>query len=134
MEELRAEGPLLVVDAGDFAWKSPHISTARLPQQRRKAQLQLEAFGLVGIDGLTPGDGDLVLGANQVVWRGIALPAWVRVAFQGHVVGERRLTFSGTANLRIETWGGWAASWVGVPVRLGTLTYRAERRTEQAGS
>ncbi|NCG18738.1 MAG: hypothetical protein GWP91_06975 [Rhodobacterales bacterium] len=79
-------------------------------------------------------NGDLVLGANQVVWRGIALPAWVRVAFQGHVVGERSLTFSGTANLRIETWGGWAASWVGVPVRLGTLTYQAKRRTEQAGS
>ncbi len=60
--EVRAEGPTLVVDAGDFAWKTARLSTERLAQQRRKAELQLRSFALSGIDGVTPGDSDLALG------------------------------------------------------------------------
>lgn len=39
------------------------MPAARLPQQRRKAELQLAAFGKGGMDALLPGDGDLALGA-----------------------------------------------------------------------
>jgi hypothetical protein len=49
------------VDAGDFAWKAPGMPAARLPQQRRKAELQLAAFAKGGMDALLPGDGDLAL-------------------------------------------------------------------------
>ncbi len=59
-----ADGPLFVVDGGDFAWKSPVVSPERLSQQRRKGQLQLDAFALVGMDGMVPGDGDLALGLD----------------------------------------------------------------------
>ena len=54
-------GPRVTVDAGNFAWKSGKITDDRLPQQRRKAELQLDAFSLSGIDGVAPGAGDLVL-------------------------------------------------------------------------
>ncbi|MEC8425518.1 MAG: multiheme c-type cytochrome [Myxococcota bacterium] len=50
------------MDAGDFAWKSAGLPSVRLPQQRRKAELQLAAFAKGGIDALAPGDGDLALG------------------------------------------------------------------------
>ena len=57
-------GTHLTVDAGNFAWKSGRITDERLPQQRRKAELQLDAFALSGIDGVAPGVGDLVLGVD----------------------------------------------------------------------
>ena len=57
-------GPRFTVDAGNFAWKSGKITAERLPQQRRKAELQLDAFALSGIDGVAPGVGDLVLGVD----------------------------------------------------------------------
>ena len=57
------------MDAGDFAWKTPRIAGARLPQQRRKAELQLAAFAKGGMDALLPGDGDLALD-----------PAWLQDA------------------------------------------------------
>lgn len=53
-----------MVDGGDFAWKSATIPDQRLAQQRRKGQLQLDAFALIGIDGMVPGDGDLALGLD----------------------------------------------------------------------
>ena len=40
------------------------IPADRLSQQRRKGQLQLDAFSLVGMDGMVPGDGDLALGPD----------------------------------------------------------------------
>lgn len=55
------------MDAGDFAWKTPALKGNRLAQQRRKAELQLAAFGKGGMDALLPGDGDLALG-----------PAWLQ--------------------------------------------------------
>ncbi|MFT5682682.1 MAG: hypothetical protein ACI8RZ_003606 [Myxococcota bacterium] len=58
------DGTHLTVDAGNFAWKSGKITAERLPQQRRKAELQLDAFALSGIDGVAPGVGDLVLGVE----------------------------------------------------------------------
>ncbi len=58
-----------MVDAGDFAWKSPRVPAQRLPQQQRKAKLQLDAFGMVGMDALTPGDGDLALGPGWLAAR-----------------------------------------------------------------
>jgi len=39
------------------------MPAARLPQQRRKAELQLAAFAKGGMDALVPGDGDLALDA-----------------------------------------------------------------------
>jgi len=58
------DGTHVTVDAGNFAWKSGAITSERLPQQRRKAELQLDAFALSGIDGVAPGVGDLVLGVE----------------------------------------------------------------------
>jgi hypothetical protein len=58
------KGTHFTVDAGNFAWKSGQITADRLPQQRRKAELQLDAFALSGIDGVAPGVGDLALGVE----------------------------------------------------------------------
>lgn len=54
--------PLFVVDAGDLGWKSPTIGPSLLAQQGVKLDLQLQAYALGGIDGWTPGEGDLALG------------------------------------------------------------------------
>lgn len=51
-----------VVDAGNFAWKSARLPADRLAQQRRKAELLLDAFAFSGIDAVSLGGGDLVLG------------------------------------------------------------------------
>jgi hypothetical protein len=59
------KGTHFTVDAGNFAWKSGQITADRLPQQRRKAELQLDAFALSGIDGVAPGVGDLALGVAE---------------------------------------------------------------------
>ena len=57
-------GTRVTVDAGNFAWKSGQLPAERLAQQRRKAQLQLDAFVLSGIDAVAPGVGDLALGVD----------------------------------------------------------------------
>ena len=53
-----------MVDGGDFAWKTARLTADRLPQQRRKAELQLKAFTDLGIDGMVPGQADLALGVD----------------------------------------------------------------------
>jgi hypothetical protein len=67
------------VDGGDFGGKANRIPEQRLPQQRRKAQLQLQSFALVGMDGLVPGPADLALGpawlAEQAAAAGVPLVA-----------------------------------------------------------
>jgi predicted CXXCH cytochrome family protein len=51
-----------VVDGGDLGWKSHRLPKAKLEQQRLKAVLQLEAYALIGLDAMVPGEGDLALG------------------------------------------------------------------------
>ena len=58
---------MFVADGGDFAWTAPRLPAARAPQQRRKAQLILDAYALTGIDAMVPGDGDLALGVSWLV-------------------------------------------------------------------
>ncbi len=62
IEKTRSKGPTFVVDAGDLTWKSGSIATSRLAQQRAKADLQFEAYAMVGVDAMVPGDADLALG------------------------------------------------------------------------
>ncbi len=57
--------PVFVVDAGDALWTGAHIPEAKLAQQRIKADLILHALQVGGIDAMTPGDGDLVLGIAE---------------------------------------------------------------------
>ena len=56
----------MVVDAGDFVWKNHRLSLEQRPQQIRKAQVLLEGFALVGMDGVVPGDGDLSIGIETL--------------------------------------------------------------------
>lgn len=67
------------MDGGDFGGKANRVSEQRLPQQRRKAQLQLQSFALVGMDGIVPGPADLALGpawlAEQAAAAGVPLVA-----------------------------------------------------------
>lgn len=66
IEGLNSEpsNPLVVVDAGNFSWKSGQLSAAARPQQRRKAQLILDAFVHDSVDALGIGTSDLVLGVD----------------------------------------------------------------------
>ncbi len=64
---LQAQGlPLFVVDAGDLGWKSASIAPTLAGQQLEKFELQLQAYALGGIDGWTPGEGDLALGHERL--------------------------------------------------------------------
>lgn len=59
-----AGAPVFQVDGGDFAWTAPQLPERRAAQQRRKAQLLLDAYALSGMDAMVPGDGDLALGVE----------------------------------------------------------------------
>ena len=54
----------MVVDAGYLFWKSAEIPEGDRAQRALKASLQAEAYALLGLDGFTPGAGDLALGAE----------------------------------------------------------------------
>lgn len=55
-----------MVDAGDLGWKSASIAPTLAAQQLEKFDLQLQAYALGGIDGWTPGEGDLALGYERL--------------------------------------------------------------------
>ena len=59
-----ATSPLFVVDGGNFAWKGGRIREPQVPQQRRKAELILDAFAHDGVQAVAPGASDLVLGVD----------------------------------------------------------------------
>ncbi|MEC7986394.1 MAG: hypothetical protein VX278_14610, partial [Myxococcota bacterium] len=56
--------PRLVVEGGNWAWKSSYIKDSQVPQQKLKAELQLHAFQRSGIDAIGIGASDLVLGLD----------------------------------------------------------------------
>ena len=56
--------PLVVVEAGNWGWKSSLLPQSKRAQQRRKASLQLNAMKLSGIDAIGLGSGDLALGLD----------------------------------------------------------------------
>ena len=62
--DAQAKGPVVVVDAGYLFWKSGTIPEADQAQRALKASLQAEAYALLGLDGFTPGAGDLALGVE----------------------------------------------------------------------
>ncbi len=55
-----------MVDAGNLYSKSARVRDADRPQQVEKARLLAAGYGLVGVDALLPGDGDLALGLSLV--------------------------------------------------------------------
>ena len=65
IENTRVDDPnVLVVDAGNFAAKSSTVKEQEKAQQRRKAELQMEAFALSKIDAVAIGEKDLSLGVD----------------------------------------------------------------------
>ena len=56
--------PLVVIEAGNWGWKSSLLPQSKRPQQRRKAALQLNAMKNSGIDAIGLGSGDLALGVD----------------------------------------------------------------------
>ncbi len=64
LEKLRAEGPVVVVDAGDLFWKSARPPGPDLPQIQEKARLIAEAYQIGGIDAISPSAADLSLGLD----------------------------------------------------------------------
>ncbi|MFN7147019.1 MAG: multiheme c-type cytochrome, partial [Myxococcota bacterium] len=66
LEKLRAEGPVVVVDAGNLFSGKPVLAEKDRPQQVEKARLQAAAYSLAGIDAMLPGAGDLALGIDTV--------------------------------------------------------------------
>ena len=65
IEEYRkTDGQVLVVEAGNFAAKTPKVSQGSLPQQRIKAKLQMEAFALSQTDVIGVGEKDLGVGVD----------------------------------------------------------------------
>jgi predicted CXXCH cytochrome family protein len=56
-----------VADGGDLGWKSHTLPKAKREQQRLKAELQLKAYALSGLDAMVPGEGDLALGWRWLV-------------------------------------------------------------------
>lgn len=56
--------PTIVVDGGNLFWKSSRLPEGDRAQRLIKAELQAEAYQLVGIDALVPGPGDLALGVE----------------------------------------------------------------------
>jgi 2',3'-cyclic-nucleotide 2'-phosphodiesterase (5'-nucleotidase family) len=60
----KKDSQLLVVEAGNFAAKTSKVSEGSIAQQRRKAQLQMEAFNLSKTDIIGVGEKDLALGVD----------------------------------------------------------------------
>lgn len=93
-----AEAPLFVVDAGNFSMKNSRISAQARPQQRRKAEVILDAFARDPIDALGIGAKDLNLGVDwiQEAVASRSLPATLanlscdgQQPFAGHQVVDR---------------------------------------------
>ncbi|MEE2749885.1 MAG: multiheme c-type cytochrome [Myxococcota bacterium] len=66
LDDLKADGAVLVVDGGDLFWRSRSLPAARKDQQLEKARLQVAAYSSSGIDVFVPGEGDFSLGAETV--------------------------------------------------------------------
>ena len=64
LQKRRDAGPTVVVDAGDLFWKAARLPESRTAQQRVKAILQLDAYALMGMDAMVPGEADLSLGVD----------------------------------------------------------------------
>ena len=56
--------PILQVDAGDLLYKDLDVPPVERDQRRLKAELLLAAQAKLGLDALTPGDGDLAFGLD----------------------------------------------------------------------
>ena len=63
-----------MVDGGDLFWKRGVLSEAELPQALVKADLQVEALTLSGLDAFVPGEGDFALGTEATLERLAKLP------------------------------------------------------------
>ncbi len=88
LEELRSQGPVLVVDGGDLFWKSRVLSKARSAQQLEKARLQAAAYAASGIDVFVPGEGDYSLGGEVAL--GLIKTSGLPMLSAGLVCGEER--------------------------------------------
>ncbi|MDP2304592.1 MAG: multiheme c-type cytochrome [Pseudomonadota bacterium] len=66
IEGLRAEGPVVVVDAGNLFAGKAVIRAEERDQQVAKARLLAQAYALAGVDAMLPGAGDLALGLPTV--------------------------------------------------------------------
>ena len=63
-----------MVDGGDLFWKRGVLPEAERPQALVKADLQVEALLLAGLDAFVPGEGDFALGTDATLERLAKLP------------------------------------------------------------
>jgi hypothetical protein len=96
-----------VVDGGDLLWKMSRIPKQKVDEIDVKADLIAQAYGLVGLDAMTLGEGELALGvdklkslaaSNKLPILAANLDCGGSKPFPGHVVVDRggwRLGFFG---------------------------------------